>query len=427
MKEKVIELALKGLSDMKIADELNIIDHYCVTQILKEAKAKDPNLDYQIQMARYLNHRVVIDKDLLDDIIALNAQNFSREEMALLLDRDYEEIIEHINALHRSSLYQDEEAYQKIMETQEKLATTHKFKVYQRLEDLKRQGFRLDNIHSMRLDRFEFYQKVKNLLQEYLDFNMQIPDDKLAARYDLSIDFLRGILNGTMNRDLVSFLIGEEGIQKIRKYREQNLLHPSTEHLFDQRNLTEEEKKAISYLKKNINFWISFVLTFRLSLDDLAYFTFYPSTSDITILQKNLFSFTNYLSKQALDYLFFSVSHKKEDVLQRRKKAREYILKLNAAAKKGKDEYLLVLGEINDGDYKKLVSSQKKINRYTEEDWRIVLNYHIKYALSFSQSFYRDQTLRNHCPDDLRSEFQQLKDYLREESINRLSSVQRGL
>jgi len=418
--EKIIKLALQGLSNNEIAQQVDLDMKKVGKYIQTLSKLNHPNYDietfHQIQMAKHLNHRTIVDKDFIDDIVNLVFSGFTFAEIALLYDGYTENSLKSdlSYALVFSTIYQDQALYQKVMKKHNDTITRREQEVFERLESLERNGMDLNVIKpSQVVEKFQFKRKVRDAILEYVDSGMTLSDSSLETKYQFYFSFISKLFSEKSYESLVLETISIKTLTQIKTYRKakglQNVKETHNETMRnDSKNLAEKEK-----ISKKMNLWVPIMITFQLSIEDLAILT---NFSDMEQLKQIVYVSANRLSiyyPNALDYILtYKIATNEEERKKRRMAATQFLKELGQAQltqNKQKQENLMNF--LMDLDVIRLLAKKIPFNKLTENEIRRMIEYRNKYAISYQMLPYEDDTLRKYCPPDLQEELEQVSEF----------------
>ena len=416
-KDKIIELALQGYTSKEIAIVFPGISEDVISTFInsyhKSEKKEDQEIYDKILMARNLRNKEIIDYDVVEEMIKLIEQGFTFLEIGLLYEKGETEVRELLyKVLHsKYSIYQDKELYQKLIEKQNDTVKNKFREVYHRLKKLKQEGnFELKNLESSALvNRFQKYQAVIDLVQEYIDYNGTMSAQALATKYQMDAPTVRGILNGSLYREITLPMLGEERMKSIK---EQNLQYSKDTlgkevRLFD--HITRAEKDILEKIENNKRTWIQMMLTFRLSIKDIAILNEYPETK-LYALKNVLCNNNSKQDQNALDYLLdYYIPNIHPDTSQERKNAVTFQNTLSMLRSRNAIAYKAYAGRLSDEGYKNVL--KKKVNEYTYDDYMIIIDYLLKYALYPEEVGLTKETIKQYASGDRRAELEILWQY----------------
>ncbi len=411
-KEKdIISYALEGKSNFEIAELVKTYDYHQVSSFISslnnpENEHYNSKLYQDILMARSLDHYQIIDKDLLFDVVKLIMNGFSNAEIEIMLNlnRSVRDIIEPLH-LKNSGIY-DLDLYQKVIKKMNETLAKKEDEILKRLENLERQGMDLKSAISGNILRtYERKKKIRNVLFTYLDYNQNISIEALAKECNVPVHYVRSVLTGSYDIQYCNELVGQEKMTEIVQNYLKNSANNKVSFEFPT-ILTKEEKNIIDQVKKHSLFWRQIVLTFRLSLEDFAWLVQFPMEK-IEELKKAIYFNSNVRICNALNYLFtYYTSEHQPEQQERRKNVKLFLQKLSYYQKTNPLEHQKCIQELNDEAYRKIVNEKEKKD-LTEEDYRVIFTYILKYALSTRQYPY-DFRIKEHCPKDMENDYENL-------------------
>ena len=403
--KKIINLSLQGYSPREIADTLTYIDEPAINSLIRSLNTVNhpnynPKLYNTILMEKSLKINNVIDKDLIFKVADMILNNYLPIEIAVLnnlTEHDLNQVIYNI----KSSTYFDEE---KVKRIKEKLHETASLKVnikYQRILKLEKQypnikledfGFDLVNYRRWQLN----FKMIEDFLENDLDCTT------LAIKYNLAKSTVRNLLT---NNDSSHFL--ENNFAKETCEQISNLYHARIDDEVKKIDIKPKETvdPKIESITKNGRFWILFILTFRISINDLAKMF---KISDVKKLHDNLFLKAEELNSfyhRALHYLDYSSSSANLE------KAINFYKEYMIAKKTDIEKAKQMLKMIDEQDFMNLIKSHKRIDTMSEEEHRLIADNWVKFALSSRDFPYKLSSLNKYCLPYHEEEIKKIKDF----------------
>ncbi len=361
---KIIELALQGLSNTKIADKLNMSERTIQEFLYSLGRLNHPNYDldtYQkIQMERNLKQRNTVDKDLLDDIVNLIFAGFTYVEIAIIQgNMTEEEVYNYLNYLQQG-VFQNIELYNKVREKYAQTIEMKREEIYKRLQRLEEQGVNLKTVSSSRFTRQYLYnKKIYEMVREYIDSGFNLSDQYLATKYDFNSYQIADILTIKDYEECLYRMFGKEKIEEMRAYRREKS-HLASKRTYDnffgnskQPVISEEEKAKLNKIKSQMSLWYPMIFTFRLSIEDLGVLT---NFNNIPALKK------------MIDWL-------------------------------------------TSAETIKIIRSGKGFDELTKEEQRKVIEYRLKYIVPYRAFPYRREAFINNTPLEYQEEMNQISDF----------------
>ena len=195
--------------------------------------------------------------------------------------------------------------------------------------------------------------------------------------------------------------------QKIKLKYEQRKLELE-HHKITVNNKPNEERDKFYIVYKNINFWILFMISFKLSIYDLAEFL---NVKDVKKLYNIVFERVKELDAKyinAFGYINEKVS--KENVLEAKRFYQKYLL----MRKVDSDKALKMLDILKDKEFHNLVASKKKIKDMTNEERLIICDYWVKYAMPIQKLPYSANDLNTYCRPLMSEQIKNIEEYNQE-------------
>ncbi len=386
-KKHIIKLALEGKTNKEIASILmcqeNKIAAFINSLEQKGNENYNPEIYNKILMNRNLANRKIIDYDLIEDVISLVMEGYTFLEIAIALGITEKELrILLFNTLSKEhSHYYNKELYQKVLKKQANTIRLKTEEVYKRLENLEKKGITLKTMKPSSLaSKFHMYERVINLVTDYLDYNMQLSDQALATKYEMHIHEVQSILNGSIYRDITKKVMSDYDLKKIKEYRaskKEIIIDTNHRQIFS--NITNEEKEILKRIEAEKLLWIELMLEFRISLEDIAKLNHFPEEKIYAI--KNILCENNSNEKKhALDYLLQEEIPQKENTETEQKEAKIFYHSMLLAKKMHSKELKNYFIKLSDASYNKLIVS-KKTEEFSEMDYQTIIHYALKYAV----------------------------------------------
>ena len=363
--KKIINLSLQGYSTREIADTLTYIDEPAINSLIRSLNTANhpnynPKLYNTILMEKSLKINNIVDKDLIYKVAEMILDNYLPIEIAVLnniTEHDLNQVIYNI----KSSTYFDEK---KVKRIKEKLHETASLKVnikYQRILKLEKQ------FPNIKLEDFGFdfvnyrrWQLNFKIIEDFLENDLDCTT--LAIKYNLAKSTVRNLLT---NNDSSHFL--ENNFAKETCEQIFNLYHARIDDEVKKIDIKPKETvdPKIESITKNGRFWILFILTFRISINDLA----------------NL--------EKAINFY------------------KEYMIAKKTDIEKAKQ----MLKMIDEQDFMNLIKSHKRIDTMSEEEHRLIADNWVKFALSSRDFPYKLSSLNKYCLPYHEEEIKKIKDF----------------
>lgn len=403
--KKIINLSLQGYSTREIADTLTYIDEPAINSLIRSLNTANhpnynPKLYNTILMEKSLKINNVIDKDLIFKVADMILNNYLPIEIAVLnnlTEHDLNQVIYNI----KSSTYFDEEKVKRIKEKLHEIASLKVNIKYQRILKLEKQ------FPNIKLEDFGFdfvnyrrWQLNFKIIEDFLENDLDCTT--LAIKYNLAKSTVRNLLT---NNDSSHFL--ENNFAKETCEQIFNLYHARIDDEVKKIDIKPKETvdPKIESITKNGRFWILFILTFRISINDLAKMF---KISDVKKLHDNLFlkaEDLNSIYRRALYYLDYnSSSANLEKAINFYK---EYMIAKKTDIKKAKQ----MLKMIDEQDFMNLIKSHKRIDTMSEEEHRLIADNWVKFALSSRDFPYKLSSLNKYCLPYHEEEIKKIKDF----------------
>ncbi len=409
--EKMKKLALDGLKNREIAEILNL-DEFYVRNFVSDYSNPSSNhynmgVYNQIIMARNLRNKAIVDYDEVEEMTRLVLEGYTFLEVGIQMNKTENDVISQFDKVLNNpySIYFDKNLYNQIMKKQANTLDNHWDEVIKRLQKLEREGVEIEKYsRSSILKKYRRFQKISSLLQEYLSYNGNVTDQFLAKKYQLEVYDVRGILLGTIDREISEKIIGKDAIEKIRSHRFENLKQIKEDYKNQYQIIGNKVKDELARIEKQKNLWISLMLTFRLSYEQIAKLTQFPTK----YLFELKYAITNHLDEQKLQALnYLETEESTEENLQ---KARRFYYSMLLALQTKQENAKYYLDILNDRSYHTLMKTKKK-EEYLPSDYEIIISYVLKYAQFFSNDF---ETLLFYANDHQKEELNKLQEYLNE-------------
>ena len=420
VKKQIIELAKEGLNFAEIGKKL-LLDSTSVQRWVHslndpQSSSFNPVLYNEIIFKQSFAKNLV-NKDLLEEVVQMVLEGYLPIEIAFYKGMVEEDVTLMLNKLNKSThAFYDPELYVLVKTTLEENRAKPKMELFERLQNLELAGAELTKYtQTSLLKSYRQYFLAGHLIQDYLDQDMQVSDQYLATKYNLSLTQVRRYLLGREAKEYVYQIYGEKTMEKIRAYRAQTATQKSKSQFSFVANKPEQEDPVLQKVRRNLAFWNHFILTFRLNINEVATLL---HCQDVDSLAKVLYRELDRTTPlfRALEYLFTT-----DQVFlmpDRLLKAQRYLLELQEAKRTDLERYTQLITQITDASYKSLLKRVRSDSRYvmTEEDWRIACMFRLKYALPYHDLPFSREALARHCPEEMKEQFVALDRYNSEKS-----------
>lgn len=402
--KKIIELALQGYSTRKIADSLSDFSEHSINDLIKSlndinSPNYNPKIYSNILMERSLRLNNFIDKDLIFKVKTMILDGYLPIEIAVLNNltlSEYEKVIYNIKHL----TYFDEEMLNKIKTKLHEANNIKTINKYRRILKLEKQfpNLKLED-YGFEIVNYRRWQENFKLVNDFLENNLDLAI--LAMKYNIAKTSVRNLLT---NSDAYHFL-------------ENNFDLETKERVIKQyyAKINEEPKKLDITFKKvepkiesitnNGRFWILFLLTFRLPISALAKMF---KIKDEKQLHESLFykaEDLNGIYPRALYYLDCNSDFTNLE------KAINFYKEYMDAKKNNLPKAKEMIKLIDERDFFTLIKSNKKIDKMTKEEHRLIADNWVKFALSSRDFPYQLSSLNKYCLPYHEEEINKIKSF----------------
>ncbi len=409
MEDKIFSLALEGEKIADIANKCNI----CEVGVFNKLKTLEnenhpnynPKLAYDIMMNR--NIKDIIDKDELDEIVKMIFNGYMLMEIAFYKDLTINDINKMLNTFNTlTSPYYNPNFYRKINHLINKTMKLDDITLFKRLKHLENLGANLDDYPKIPL--IKRYNKLKRyflMIEDFLNDNY-LSFKSLQEKYHLRTDTLALMIREEDDLKFLNNFVNPVTKQTIKlKYEKRKLELERNTITIENHN---EEKDKFYLVYKNINFWILFIISFKLSIYDFAQFL---NIKDVKKLYNVIFDRVKELDGKyinAFGYINEKVS--KENILE----AKRFYQKYTLMKKIDYNQALKMLDILKDKEFYSLVESKKKIKDMTLEERLIICNYWVKYAMPIKNLPYNMNDLKEFCRPLMEEEILKVEEYNKE-------------
>ena len=328
-------------------------------------------------------------------------------EIAFIKDMSINDINKLLNIYNTlTSPYYNLDLYNKINNKLNKTMSLDDLTLFKRLANLEHIGANLDNYPKFSLiKRYQKLKKCYQMIDDLLNDNF-ISFRQLQEKYHLRADTLALMIR---EEDSIKFLnncVDPITKQKIKLKYEQRKLELEHHTITVENNYENKDKFYIIY--KNINFWILFMISFKLSIYDFANFL---NIDDVKKLYNIIFDRVKELDGKyvnAFGYINENVS--RENILE----AKRFYQKYSLMKKIDHDKAIKMLDVLKDTEFHSLVESKKKIKDMTEEERLIICKYWVKYAIPIQKMPYNINDLNKYCRPLMSDKIRDVEEYNRE-------------
>ncbi len=388
--KKIIELSLQGYSVHEIADKLPGSSESTINLLINSLnKASHPNynpkLYNNILMEKSLRINNVIDKDLIFNVVDMILNNYLPIEIAVynnLTMQKFNQIMYNIKNL----TYYDEKMIEKIKNKLHEQASLNSNLKYRRILKLEKEfpNIILEN-YGFDLTHYRHWLQNIKLVEDFLTTGLDVTT--LAIKYNLANTTVRNVLNNTDSAHFLENTFDKETCEKVLKLY--NFLNNKKNKQIDFKVKKVDSK--IESITKNCRFWILFLLTFRISIDDLAKMF---KIVDVKQLHENILKKAedmNSIYFRALTYL--DCNNNSDNLPTAISFYKEYM----NAKKHNLEKAKKMIKIIDEQDFISLINSKKRIDKMTEEEHRLIADNWVKFALSSRDFPYKLVSLDKYC------------------------------
>ncbi len=399
--EKLKDIAFKyHLSETSILNKLKTLED-------NKNPNYNPKLAYEIKMARNLNSNL-IDKDELDEIVKMIFDGYMLIEIAYKKDLSIEGINKILNIYNiKTSPYYNPVFYGQINKMISKTMSLDDLTLFKRLAVLEKFGVNVDSYTQIALvKRYNSFKRCYQMIDDLLNDNYET-FKQLHEKHHLNTDTLAIMIREEDDIQFLNNCVDAITKQKIKLKYEQRKLELE-HHKITVNNKPNEEKDKFYIVYKNINFWILFMISFKLSIYDLAEFL---NVKDVKKLYNVVFERVKELDAKyinAFGYINEKVS--KENVLEAKRFYQKYLL----MRKVDSDKALKMLDILKDKKFHNLVASKKKIKDMTNEERLIICDYWVKYAMPIQKLPYSANDLNTYCRPLMSEQIKNIEEYNQE-------------
>ena len=404
---EIFEDVLKGEKFKKLSQKYNTCELSIINKIktLENTNSQnyDPKLAYNIMMMRNINYNL-IDKDELDEIVKMIFEGYMLIEIAFFKQISIAKINKLLKTYNLiTSPYYNPDFYLKINKTLDKTMKLDDLTLFKRLYNLEKHGLKLDDYPKFHLiKRYEnlkrCYQMIEDLLNDnYTSFK------QLQEKYHLRTDTLALIIREEDNIKFLNNCVDPITKQKIKLKYEKRRLELEHRPIIVENNNSDKDKFYTIY--KNINFWILFMISFKLSIYDFAKFL---NIKDVKKLYNVIFDRVKELDSKYVNAFGYINEKISSDNLN---EAKRFYQKYSLMKKIDNNKALKMLDFLKDKDFFLLVESKKKIKDMTDEERLIICNYWLKYAMPIQKIPYSMNDLNTYCRPLMKDQIKSVEEY----------------
>ena len=410
----IFELAKQGMSDEKIAIHIHYnresVYKRIKTLITEEHPNYNPSLYSQILIERSLINNPIVDKDLLDNIVNMILNDYLLIEIAVftnLKKNELEKILFKIK--ENKSNYYDATLIAKINKHLSKNKLEENINQFKRILKLEKQypTIKLED-YGFNLKSYRYWQRCNAVINDFLydTTDLQI----LGMRYNMNFNSIRNIINQTDKGQFLQKYYDKEAINTIKQLYRKSIENIDIK-LKTYNNSDPIDNEKINKIANNSRFWILFLLTFRISINDLAKMFKIKNIEKLHNVLVERASFLSISYEKALKYL--DNNFDSQNLPKAINFYKEYIKAKQTNLKKAKE----MIKVIDDYEFLKLLKSGKKISEMTADEHRLIADYWVKYALNVRALPYDLKALNKYCIPYREEEIKKIKDYNCETSV----------
>ena len=418
--KEIFKLALNGMKIKDIAKQFNLCESSIINRLKTLENTKSPNYDpklaYEIMMNRSICN--FVDKDELDEIVKMIFDGYMLIEIAFSKNVTILDINKLLNTYTiRTNPYYNPDLFKKINQRLAKTMSLDDLILFKRLRNLEKLGANLSDYPKIALiKRYEKLKRCYQMIEDFLSDNFTSLKD-LQEKNHLNTDTLALIIR---EEDSIKFLtncvdpITKEKI--LLKYQKQKLEIERPAIIYKNQ---DEDKEKFYIVYKNINFWILFMIHFKLSVYDIANLL---NIKDVKKLYNVLFERVKELDAKYIN-AFGYINEKTNiyNVLE----AKRFYQKYSLMKKVNKEQALKMLDVLKDKDFYTLVKSKKKIKDMSIEERLIICNYWLKYAMPIHKLPYNVNDLNTYCKPLIEEQLNDILEYNKETNVIYLRNLHR--
>ncbi len=403
--KKIIELSLKGYSAHDIADLLPGTNETSINVFINTLNRVNhpnynPKLFSEILMEKSLKINNIIDKDLIFKVKDMILDNYLPIEIAVLnniTESEFKQIVYNIKSL----TYFDEDVIEKIKNKLHELAILKPSVKYRRILKLEKQfpNIKLED-YGFLLLQYRRWQENIRLIEDFLENDIDIAT--LGMRHNLVQSTVRNLLTNSDNNHFLENNFDKETCEQVSRLYYSRMKNENKRIKYQPKEFID---KKIESIIKNSRFWILFILTFRISIDDLAKMF---KIDNVKELHEKLFRKAEETSKiypRALRYL--DCNSNPANLEEAISFYKEYMEAKKNNLEKAKE----MIKKIDDIDFVNLIKSRKRIDKMTEEEHRLIADNWVKFALSSRDFPYELSSLDKYCMPYQEEEIKKIKEF----------------
>ena len=264
--QKILDLALEGLSYRKIADTLYFTKEGTIRDLINSLNNPlhenyNPDLYARILMEKSLHSNILVDKDLIDNVVRMILDGYLSIEIAVLnnLNKDdYRRIL----SIIKDGTYYSEDFISKI---KEKLRKTNRMNVnekYKRIWRLEREySFNAFEDYGIKLTAYKHWKSCFQLVEDFLYNGLDL--STLHLKYGFDRTTIKAILVGT---DCSQFMANNFDAETCQKAKDKyfSIANASRENPYEAKVVDKFDDIKINKIINNKCFWILFMLTLKL-------------------------------------------------------------------------------------------------------------------------------------------------------------------
>ena len=361
-----------------------------------------------------------------NQLTTLILNGFSEEQIGTQFEMSPFEIGKYLSALNAQvSCFYNEEASLKLTEARKKQNQEKNYLLFQKLDQCEKENIDLTSLFGEReIKNYLVFKKLRTGFQTLIDEDYAIKKEDLVKLCGVSAAKLKDIFKGNDCLNFIHYWFKEEE-ENLKKYYQNQSLENRNENINKAKKTFSDDIKKDKYHNiKNIDYWCSIALTYRLSLSSLADLLDFKDTSllkRILIQQcsQKYYRGLKYLFEEEKGYVDFLMEADKRDLTDKEQRLVEDEEVLKARCKEDinflsqcqligdlkNERYIKIMREIIDYDYQKLIKKAKEGKiRWNEKNIRTDILYRLKY---------------NVATDALPKEFKSVCTYYLEEQLNK--------
>ena len=403
--KKIIELSLNGYSSREIADRLPGTNESAINAFISTLnKVNHPNynpkLYSSILMEKSLKINNIIDKDLIFKVTDMILADYLPIEIAVLNninERDFKQLLHNIKSL----TYFDENMIEKIKNKLHDAAILNNNLKYRRILKLEQQfsNIKLED-YGFDIVNYRRWQENFKLVEDFLENGCDIAT--LAMKHNVATTTAKNILTDNDSSHFLKNNFAKNTCEQVLKLYNSKINDEDKKINYQPKKVIDSKIESII---KNSRFWILFILTFRISISDLAKMF---KISDVKELHESLFRKaieTDNIYYRALKYLDCNSNSANLDL------AINFYKEYMDAKKNDLEKAKQMIKVIDDKDFIVLVKSKKRIDKMSKEEHHLIADNWVKFALSSRDFPYQLSSLDKYCLPYHEEEIKKIKDF----------------